>query len=265
MGTKLLYSSPLYLASNATRFSHDNHNLSDTEDRVVCNTCDHIHEVDYDNLLGCDKCAAGPETDGDWWYRYEKHIGKKDKDLIYRVGVKMGHNTILRFIHYHFEVKFTGKDLLAFSRHCQGIDMVMTSSRYTTVNRLKKEEPFTFTVGSKVSDICISDSAWERSTNFIKHTGIDEIDVFNIRSLEQIRSCVLAKYTNDQISTMLPQAWLYTGQIVINAQALRHLFALRLDKNAHIWMQEFASDLYNALPKDHLYLYKEFKDKGLKK
>jgi thymidylate synthase ThyX len=218
MGTKLLYSSPLYLASNATRFSHDNHNLSDTEDRVVCNTCDHIHEVDYDNLLGCDKCAAGPETDGDWWYRYEKHIGKKDKDLIYRVGVKMGHNTILRFIHYHFEVKFTGKDLLGFSRHCQGIDMVMTSSRYTTVNRLKKEEPFTFTVGSKVSDICISDSAWERSTKFIKH-----------------------------------------------AQALRHLFALRLDKNAHIWMQEFASDLYNALPKDHLYLYKEFKDKGLKK
>jgi thymidylate synthase ThyX len=38
---------------------------------------------------------------------------------------------------------------------------------------------------------------------------------------------------------------------------LRHLFALRLDKNAHIWMQEFASDLYNALPKDHLYLYKD--------
>ena len=259
VGTKLLYYSPLWLASNMARYSHDNHNLSDTFDAIVCNTCNHVHEANYDNLLGCDKCTSGPETDGDWWYRYEKHVGPKDKDLIYRIGIKKDHNTILRPITYDFHVEFSSKDLLAFSKHSIGNDFVMTSTRYTTIKKLKKERSFAYYTGSGKDDVYVSDEAWERSKHYIKHLENNDINFNNILILEQVRIAILkGNVSNDEVSTMLPQAWIYRGQIHINALALRHLFKLRSEESkAHVWMKEFVRDLYNEIPKDHKFLYED--------
>jgi thymidylate synthase (FAD) len=212
----LLFNTPLFYAVNAARFSHNNHELSDST---------------------VDK------------------LGDKDKELLHRVGVKLGHNTILRFITYQFEIAFTTKDLLAFSRHCMGIDMVMTSTRFALKKLLKNTQSFIQI--DENNQILINDEAYERASKYIVLTGVDEIDYYNVLQLEKVRSCLLAGYSNDEVSTMLPQAWVYKGQIIINAQALRHLLELRLDKSAHVWIQLFAIDLYNNIPSTDKFLFED--------
>jgi flavin-dependent thymidylate synthase len=92
---KLIYNSPLNLISNAIRYSHNNHDKSDTK------------QIGKDNT-----------------------IGSKDYDLIKRIGFHMNHSSTLEHSLIVFDVKTTTKFLLEESRHRIGISQTVTSSRY---------------------------------------------------------------------------------------------------------------------------------------
>lgn len=126
------------------------------------------------------------------------------------------------------------------------------SSRFTTKKVLKNEAPFTYTEeGLEL----ITEEMWERSKQFLLHTGKDEIDTFNIRQLESARKACKAGYSNDDISLLLPQAWLYKFQVSMNVQSLQHLFALRISKGAHWDIQNMAIEMYKSLPEEYKYLF----------
>ena len=106
MKIKLLFHSPLWLASHAIRMSHDNHDKSDT--------------VNTDDLIGI-----------------------KDRELIARVGNKLKHKSVLEQLYYQFEVSEISRAVLQeFSRH-RMMSQVVKSTRYT-LKELKDEEPFIY-------------------------------------------------------------------------------------------------------------------------
>jgi thymidylate synthase ThyX len=90
----LLFATPLWLASNATRMSHDSHHHSDTDLSYISGKC-------------------------------PPYTGDKDKDLIKRIGVKLKHESIMEMIDYHWDVEMNTKTLLAFSRHRVGVSLTM--------------------------------------------------------------------------------------------------------------------------------------------
>ena len=123
-------------------------------------------------------------------------------------------------------------------------------STFTTKKVLRTQKPFNY-------KNTITEEQWYRSQEFIQHTGNDEIDTFNIRHLENVRKAVEANYSNDEISMMLSQAWLYNFQVSFNIQSLQHLGVLRLGKEAHIDIRQMTEKMYFKIPKEMKYLFED--------
>lgn len=94
MNVKLLFHSPLWLASHAIRMSHDNHDNSDT-------------------------------TNSD------DNIGVKDRELIARVGNKLKHKSVLEQLVYWFDIDGISRACLQELARHRTARMTVKSSRYT--------------------------------------------------------------------------------------------------------------------------------------
>ena len=105
MKVTLLHHSPLWLASNAIRMSHDNHDKSDSIDS----------------------------------YGGDIYIGEKDKALIARVGNKMKHKSVLEQLVYWFDIDGISRACLQELARHRTARLTVKSSRYT-LNELKITE-----------------------------------------------------------------------------------------------------------------------------
>lgn len=155
------------------------------------------------------------------------NITDKDKKRLDRVVNKLKHGSILEMLTYTYDVHMSTKTLLAFTRHRVGISLTMRSTRYTTKkNRGKHEVQATPTTEPYLSRImAIVDEALS--------TGM----------------------SSDEASLLLPQAYLYRGQLQFNARSLQHFLKLRTAPDAHFQIRQLAYDLYNSLPSEHKYLF----------
>ena len=99
MTVKLLHHSPLWLASNAIRMSHDNHDKSDTDEQ----------EVDFGS--------------------YE--AGDKDKALIERIGNKFKHKSVMEQLVYWFDIDGISRACLQELARHRTARLTVKSSRYT--------------------------------------------------------------------------------------------------------------------------------------
>ena len=187
---KLLNFTPLTLASNAIRQSHDNQILSDSM--------------------------------GDL-------IGDKDRALIDRVGNKMKHSSTLEFLNYVWEIEMSTKTLLAFTRHRIGISMTIRSTRYTTQKNKGKHQ--------------------------VQYT--DKTKDYLERIMDIVNEAIEDGLNNDEISLLLPQGYIYKGQIQFNARSLQHFFKLRTKSDAHFQIRELAFNLFDSLPDSHKYLFED--------
>ena len=187
---KLLNYTPLTLASNAIRQSHDNQNLSDSM--------------------------------GDL-------IGDKDRALIDRVGNKMKHSSTLEFLNYVWEIEMSTKTLLAFTRHRIGISMTIRSTRYTTQKNKGKHQ--------------VQDT--EKTKLYLE------------RIMDIVNEAIEDGLNNDEISLLLPQGYIYKGQIQFNARSLQHFLKLRTKSDAHFQIRELAFNLFDSLPDSHKYLFED--------
>lgn len=107
MKIKLLFHSPLWLASHAIRMSHDNHDKSDT--------------------FGLDqRCHMYSNSE----------CGEKDKALIARVGNKMKHKSVLEQLVYWFDIADISRACLQELARHRTARLTVKSSRYT-LNELK--------------------------------------------------------------------------------------------------------------------------------
>ena len=225
MKVELLFASPLWLASNAIRMSHDNHHLSDSEVKMNSN-------IDGKNVV-------------------YPVIGKKDKELIYKVGNKFKHKSVIEQLVYWFEIDGISRACLQELARHRTARLTVKSTRYT-LKELKNES---FVVN------------WQENTfsdnieKYLVLTGDWDIDKYSISSLIVLQKNIKSGKSNDITKYIVPEAFKTKLQWQIDGRNLQNFLELRTSKDALWEIRELAYKIFNELPNEHKYLYEDYINK----
>ena len=198
MKVTLLHHSPLWLASNAIRFSHDNHDKGDTTLEWTSDKDGHCYT--------------------------ELQAGEKDKALIARVGNKMKHKSVLEQLVYWFDIDGISRACLQELARHRTARLTVKSSRYT-LNELKGEQSFKPRVFPKSETEYCYAYAYERAKLYLVFTDIEIVDNASIDALEKLRLLLLNGASNDIAKYCLPEAFKTRLQWQIDGRNLQNFLA----------------------------------------
>ena len=170
---------------------------------------------------------------------------------INKVGLQLKHSSVLEHIVFSFELcNYSRATLQELSRHRLASPTVK-SSRYT-LKELAKETPFYVrgVNGAITVDL-------DRASLYVRITGHDSVDKATVTALEALRVLVLEGVPNDYAKFALPEAYLTTSVLTINARSLRNLLQLRLHKSAMWEIMDLAEAIYKAVPSDYRFLVQD--------
>ena len=224
MDIKLLYYTPLWVASTAIRKCWASEGNSDTF--WACENCGEplIEEID-----NCEQgCTAN----------YERTAGTKDKELIYRIGNKFKHASTLEHLNYNFDIDGISRACLQELARHRHTSLSVKSSRYT-LKELKDGDQ------SIIKDLLVK-------------TGNATVDEYSWQALKQVQNSLKTNVSNDLAKYCLPEAYKTSLVWTINARSLQNFLSLRTDKAALWEIRELANAIYKHLPEDHKYLFTEF-------
>jgi len=179
------------------------------------------------------------------WQSFDKsdNGGQKDKELIDRVGNKFKHSSTLDHLVYNFYIKGIRRALLQELARHRIASLSVKSTRYT-LKELKEEK--SFAPGDK-----------KRASKYLVFTGVDIVDEMSIKALENLRLVLKEGISNDKAKYCLPEAYKTELTWTINARSLQNFLSLRSDKAALWEIRDLAYKLFNVLPDEHKYLFKE--------
>ncbi len=241
MIVKLRHSTPLHICSDAIRKCWDSGENSDSTE--------YKYQVyDWNDL---DEPAVSPYTEP----MIEVETGLKDKALIERIGNKFKHGSTLEHLVYNFEIIGVSRALLQELARHRMASLSVKSTRYTLAE-LKEEEQFH---GSKAKGF-----DYKRANKYIVLTGDLEIDEMSIRALENVRYMVSKNKPNDKVKYCLPESYKTELAWTINARSLQNFLYLRTSKSALWEIRILAKAIFEALPEEHQYLFKDNLDESIK-
>lgn len=140
-------------------------------------------------------------------------------------------------------------NLMELTRH-RLASYSVKSTRYT-LKELRNEPEFT-----------IKDK--ERASKYINLTDNENVDECSIKALENVRrlvnNAVNYNVTQDLIKYALPECYKTDLTFSINVRSLRNLLKLRTSKSAHFEIRNLAFKLYEALPEEFKFLFKDCVD-----
>jgi thymidylate synthase (FAD) len=179
------------------------------------------------------------------WQSFDKsdNGGQKDRELIDRVGNKFKHASTLEHLSYSFYIEGISRALLQELARHRMASLSVKSTRYT-LKELKDEEPFL------ASDL-------NRAKKYLVFTGVKAVDEASIKALENLRAILKSGISNDKAKYCLPESYKTELTWSINARSLQNFLSLRSDKAALWEIRDLANMIYDSLPKDHQYLFKE--------
>ncbi len=179
------------------------------------------------------------------WSSFDKSDsgGEKDKELIDRVGNKFKHASTLEHLSYNFYIIGVSRALLQeLARHRIASPSVK-STRYT-LKELKNIEPF-------------KEDDYYRASKFIVLTNNQLVDTASIKALNNLQYILKKGVSNDIAKFCLPESYKTELTWTINARSLQNFLTLRSSKSALWEIRNLANELYNILPNEHKYLFKE--------
>ena len=179
------------------------------------------------------------------WQSFDKSDegGDRDKALIDRVGNKYKHASTLEHLVYTFYIQGVSRALLQELARHRVASLSVKSTRYT-LKELKNREPF------KTDD-------FEDAKNFIVLTGNIMVDNASIKALNNLQAILKEGVSNDIAKFCLPESYKTELTWTINARSLQNFIELRSNKSALWEIRDMANAIYNNLPKEHKYLFKE--------
>lgn len=179
------------------------------------------------------------------WQSFDKgdNGGEIDKELINRVGNKFKHASTLEHLHYNFYIKGISRALLQELARHRMASLSVKSTRYT-LKELKKESEF------KIGD-------FENASRYIVLTGNEMVDNYSIQALENIRQILNKINTLDIAKYALPECYKTELTWSINARSLQNFLHLRTSKSALWEIRNLAYEIYNSLPDEHKFIFKE--------
>ena len=198
------------------------------------------------------------------WQSFDKSDegGEKDKELIDRVGNKFKHASTLEHLTYTFYISGVSRALLQeLARHRMASPSVK-STRYT-LKELKDESSFTDgmsmvelkTKYTSKADV-YSDKHMVRASKYLVWTDELGVDFSSIVALENLRIMLIEGVSNDRAKYCLPESYKTELTWTINARSLQNFIYLRSSKSALWEIRDLANKLYDILPEEHRYLFK---------
>ncbi len=199
------------------------------------------------------------------WQSFDKSDegGEKDKELINRVGNKFKHASTLEHLTYTFYISGISRALLQeLARHRMASPSVK-STRYT-LKELKEEESFTegmsmLELKEKYTnpDEVYADKHMARASKYLVWTNELGVDFSSLAALENLRIMLNEGIGNDKAKYCLPESYKTELTWTINARSLQNFIHLRSSKSALWEIRDLAKALYDALPKEHQYLFED--------
>ena len=180
------------------------------------------------------------------WQSFDKSDGggPKDKELIDRVGNKYKHASTLEHLVYTFYIQGISRALLQELARHRMASLSVKSTRYT-LKELKNAEPF-------------SEEDFEAASKYIVLTGNEMVDRAGIKALNELQRVLKAGISNDIAKYCLPECYKTELTWTINARSLQNFLALRSSKSALWEIRKLAYAIFDALPKDHKYLFENY-------
>lgn len=169
--------------------------------------------------------------------------GEKDKELIERVGNKMRHASTLEHLFYNFYIEGISRACLQELARHRIASLSVKSTRYT-LKELRDESEF-------------GANDFKRAKKYLVFTGDSMVDTFSILALENLRKALAAGIKIDLAKYALPESYKTALSWSINARSLQNFLSLRSSASALWEIRNLANALFDALPGEHKYLFKD--------
>ena len=184
-------------------------------------------------------------------YGNEPHSdSEKVKARINRVANVSKHASTIEHLYYNFDIDGISRACLQEVARHRIASYTVKSSRYT-LQELKKEELLSYNedvlnlIDSVVSKYCVL-------------TSHDLVNAKIARQLVHLRSVLMSGVPNDIAKYCMPEAYKTSLVMSINARALQNFLELRTSKHALKEIQDLARALFEAIPEEHKFLFKEY-------
>jgi len=226
MIVELLNHTPLWIADKAIGKCWNKPTLEDNNE--VCPSC------------GCASFEFMPQPDDYYLCNIER---------IERVALKNKHGSTIEHLNYTYDIDGISRALLQELVRHRHASYSVKSTRYT-LKELKDELPY----------ILYKDLSRIRNNanKFLVFTNNDEIDYASYGGLVTLQKRLKDSISNDIAKYCLPEAFKTSLVMTINARSLQNLLQLRTHKSALWEFRNLAKKLYEALPEDHKFLFKDF-------
>lgn len=235
MKVDLLHNTPLWVTANAIRTCWQSQDKSDTE------------FDDFGNPYWLDENINGICTE-------YPGIGPKDQALIDRVGNKFKHASTLEHVTYNFYVSGISRALLQELARHRMANLSVKSTRYT-LKELKDEEAFTSYTDLDSQEYI--NNGRERAEKYIVLSSDERVNRMSILALDNLRELLVQGISNDQAKYALPESYKTELTWTINIRSLQNFISLRSNKAALWEIRDLAKAVYDALPKEHKFLFED--------
>jgi len=175
-----------------------------------------------------------------------------NRKMIHRVGNKLKHASVLEHLSYTFRIEGISRACLQELARHRMASMSVKSSRYT-LGELARELPF---IGEKICGINHESNV----DKYIVKTGDLYTDIASIEALENLRKLVVSGVANDILKYAMPESYKTSLDWTINARSLQNFLSLRSGKDALWEIRQLAKNVFESLPQDHQFLFREFTD-----
>jgi len=173
------------------------------------------------------------------WQSFDKSDdgGEKDVALIDRVGNKFKHASTLEHLHYSFYIQGISRALLQELARHRMASLSVKSTRYT-LKELKECESIDY-------------------EKYLVFTGNEAVDNASKNALDALQKLLQSGISNDIAKYALPESYKSELTWSINARSLQNFLSLRTNKAALWEIRDLAYIVYEALPKEHQFLFEE--------
>lgn len=171
---------------------------------------------------------------------------EKQQKRINNVANVHKHASTIEHLVYSFDIDGISRACLQEIARHRIASYTVKSTRYT-LKELKTEAPF-------ISLGC----AFGRAEKYLVMTDDFATNTASVTALEALRQILIAGIPNDKAKYCLPEAYKTSLVMTINARSLQNFLALRTDSHALWEIQELAREMYQVIPENHKFLFKDY-------
>jgi thymidylate synthase (FAD) len=218
----LLHHTPLWVCANAIR--------------TCWNSFDKGDDIAYDKCNYIIRDEPFPEYAKKPNFKFSV-AGEKNIELIKRVGIKNGHESVLEHLNMSFFIEKIPRGVLQeLSRHRIGISPSIESSRFTLKKLLKDLHPNDY-------------------PKYFYFSGSEYIDSLLYDQIVILVKAIKTGKSNDDIKHLIPEGMYVKGLYTLNMRAFRHLVYLRQGKEVYQPFRGLVEALIEAMPKEYKRLF----------